>query len=335
MAKYSVLIPAYNAETFLQSCVESIMQQSGYSPEWINEELEVLIADDGSQDRTLDICKELAKRFNNLTYYHKTNEGPFLTREFLLRKAKGEYILYVDADDTWEPNMIQTLQAGIEEAPLADMVIFNFHIWENGQKTPFMANEATEYCTQKDVFLMKFICTGAYNALWDKAIRRQVALCAKYPDGWKHVRHGEDRLFTYACLQCCQGVLWIPQCLYNYRVDNVSATRKFRPEWFEDVIFVESQMYEALQKCTDSIQNGALQWADSLLAKFNDYVYSAYQNLKRPDRWLRRYQSAQVLKDAVLLLKKSLSRKQRVKALLVQHKMFAVIYIGLRCKNKV
>ena len=88
----SVIIPVYNAETTLNKCVDSVLGQQ--FPDF-----EVILVDDGSKDRSLQICEEYARRDSRVTVIHKENGGVSSARNAALEIAKGERILFLDADD--------------------------------------------------------------------------------------------------------------------------------------------------------------------------------------------------------------------------------------------
>lgn len=92
MVKLSILIPAYNVERWLSRCLNSILNQKV-------DGLEIIIVDDGSADGTLKLAKDFAKQRNYIYVYSKKNEGVGAARNFLLDKAQGEYIWFVDSDD--------------------------------------------------------------------------------------------------------------------------------------------------------------------------------------------------------------------------------------------
>ena len=92
MKKLSILIPAYNSERWLPRCLTSILSQ-------IKDGVEVIIVDDGSADRTLQCAREFAEKWSCIEVFTKKNEGVGAARNFLLDKAKGEFIWFVDSDD--------------------------------------------------------------------------------------------------------------------------------------------------------------------------------------------------------------------------------------------
>lgn len=122
----SVIIPAYNAETYLSDAIESVLGQN-YQP------LEILVVDDGSSDRTAEIAKEYGAR---IRYVYQTNAGPAAARNAGINLANGEIIGFLDADDLWSKNFLTTLvnilvesptieiaQGVIEDVPLAESVL--------------------------------------------------------------------------------------------------------------------------------------------------------------------------------------------------------------------
>ena len=92
MKKLSILIPAYNSERWLPRCLTSILSQ-------IKDGVEVIIVDDGSTDKTLQCAREFAEKWSCIEVFTKKNEGVGAARNFLLDKARGEFIWFVDSDD--------------------------------------------------------------------------------------------------------------------------------------------------------------------------------------------------------------------------------------------
>ena len=104
----SVLIPAYNAETALAKCLESVISQS-FS------DFEVIIINDGSKDNTLKIASEFSIKDQRINVYSQENKGVSAARNKALEIAKGEFICWIDSDDYVDSNYLQLLVKGIEE----------------------------------------------------------------------------------------------------------------------------------------------------------------------------------------------------------------------------
>ena len=103
MEKISVIIPAYNAEKYLEQCVESVRTQ-------IYNNIEIIIVNDGSTDRTAEIIERLKEKDSRIRTLHKRiNEGIGATRNSALELVTGQYILFLDSDDWIDPNHISDL----------------------------------------------------------------------------------------------------------------------------------------------------------------------------------------------------------------------------------
>ena len=100
--KISVIVPVYKAEKYLNRCVDSILAQTFT-------DFEVLLIDDGSPDRSGEICDEYTKKDVRIHVYHQQNCGAGAAREFGVNKASGTWIMFVDSDDTIPVDSLENL----------------------------------------------------------------------------------------------------------------------------------------------------------------------------------------------------------------------------------
>lgn len=151
MKKLSILIPAYNVERWLPRCLNSILSQ-------VEDDIEIVIVDDGSTDTTLQCANEFAEKWNNIRVYSKHNEGVGAARNYLLDKACGEFIWFVDSDDYIAEGALRHILSELNST--IDLLSVSYN---GGVFTPFEGS-ATEY-----------IQKGYINGyLWTKIIRRSV-----------------------------------------------------------------------------------------------------------------------------------------------------------------
>lgn len=113
----SIIIPVYNSEAFLPTCLDSILSQSFTS-------FEVLLVDDGSKDKSGSICDEYAIKDSRVRVFHKENGGVSSARNLALEKAEGEWICFVDSDDELLPDGLSELAAGISDS--VDFIMLGF-----------------------------------------------------------------------------------------------------------------------------------------------------------------------------------------------------------------
>lgn len=120
--KFSVIVPVYKAEGYLEQCVESVLQQT-YT------DFELILVDDGSPDRCPEMCDELAEKDSRIKVLHKENGGASSARNAGLDIASGEYIMFLDSDDYW--NDENALQEVYDKAKFGtDIVIFGCTDWD-------------------------------------------------------------------------------------------------------------------------------------------------------------------------------------------------------------
>ena len=125
--KVSVIIPAYNAEKYLEETLESIVNQT-------LDEYEIITINDGSTDSTLSILKRYESQYNNFKIIDKQNEGVSAARNDGLKSATGEYIFFYDADDIAELDALDALYSAAVTKK-ADLVIAGYDIFDNYKTT--------------------------------------------------------------------------------------------------------------------------------------------------------------------------------------------------------
>ncbi|MDY3266613.1 MAG: glycosyltransferase family 2 protein [Phocaeicola sp.] len=173
----SVIVPVYRAENYISRCIDSLLKQTFH-------DFEILLIDDGSPDKSGDICDEYAKKDYRINVFHKKNGGVSEARQLGIDNAKGEYSIHVDPDDWVEPNMLELLYNEIKKNN-ADIVISDFFI-ERKDKTIYVSQKI-ETNSSRDVLiqllngtlhgsccnkLIKHSCYKKYNIIFPLDIIR-------------------------------------------------------------------------------------------------------------------------------------------------------------------
>lgn len=335
MKRYSVLIPAFNAEGYIIECVESVMHQLDMRREDILNAVEVIIADDGSTDHTGDVCDKLSEKYRNVRVFHKKNEGQLVTRRFLVDKASAEYVLFLDADDKWEGSMLKTLNVCIENNNHPDIITFGFHQWSGGTYSPYRQAQTSQVCDAANMKMAweKLLCSDTYNAVWSKAIQRSILKDAIVDKSMKNIRRGEDKLQMIACLEKAHSIVFIPDPLYDYRIDNQSMTRSFNPEYFSEILTVDAVAQEKIKQHLEGKEQYYAKWANNVIDKYYDYFAGAAKSglpNKEIREWLTSYKQHPTMLTA---MKHSCGFKGRLKALLIQLGLYDVLLSYYRRKN--
>lgn len=207
----SLIIPIYNASSYLSSTLEALLLPSSPS-------LEIILVDDGSTDASPSICDEYAEKDERIRVLHEPHSGVAHSRQVGLEAAKGVYILYVDADDQVEPDMIADMyQEAVTQK--ADMVLCDYReLTYDGEV--YRKQEPT--ALSGEVILEDILSGKLYGALWNKMMRREWLLQTKasFP---LELTMREDLIILSLCLPYASKIAYIPKAYYGYERRNTSA----------------------------------------------------------------------------------------------------------------
>ncbi len=233
-ARFSIIVPVYNVQDYLDDCLKSLQGQ-------FIEDYEVICVNDGSTDRSRAILAEWEGRLPQMKVIDRENGGLSAARNTGLEAAKGDYVLFVDGDDWVEPNMLNALAQAID---VEDMVCFACRRTDSGTHDILPAEESNgwEYYNRHALEHREvpFVC------VWQRCYRRQflVGNGLRFREGILH----EDNEFTpRACLNA-KSVKVIPDVLYNYRVreGSIMTTRGLRSK--ESLVVIGNELSEWFAK---------------------------------------------------------------------------------------
>ena len=203
----SICVPVYNAEKTIRQCLDSLLAQTF-------RDVEILIINDGSTDKTKAICEEFVERDKRITLYNKENGGSASARQFALEVLSGQYMCSVDADDYTEPDLVEKMYSvAISEG--SDIVMCNsWYEYPNGISK-------LAYCG-KSVFagnvelINEVLVDKISGALWNKLYKVDFINKNKisFEEG---INLGEDFLFFLKALQHPLKLTYLPEPLYHYR----------------------------------------------------------------------------------------------------------------------
>ena len=172
----SVVVPIYNSSDTLSNCIESILNQS-YS------DLEVILVDDGSTDGSSEICDQFAKKDNRIKVIHQSNKGRTEARKLGVSQATGEWLCFVDSDDTLPIDSIFNLQSAIDDS--TDIVLGNGYTLLNEQRSQIPLDEFRHMAVRAE---------GNIGLPWGSLYRRSVLIPYLF-DLPRHIMMGEDYIF--------------------------------------------------------------------------------------------------------------------------------------------
>lgn len=200
----SVVVPVYNVEPYLIECLESIINQT-------YRDLEIILIDDGSTDKSGDICDEYGKKDERIIVIHQSNQGSASAKNAGLRKSSGEYLAFVDSDDFLQEDAYEFMVKQLEEY-CADIIQGCFR--KVYQKFYRDVNKIIEMqILDTSEFLELFTKDWTCGLLWDKLYKRDIFKDIYFKEGHKI----DDEFFTYKGVMNSKKILRVPHYIYNYR----------------------------------------------------------------------------------------------------------------------
>lgn len=213
--KYSVLVPVYNVEEYISECIESVLHQT-----YTN--FELVLVDDGSPDKSGRICDDYAKLDSRIKVFHKENHGLIHTRRYAIEKASGDYYVFLDSDDKIKQDALETINRKILEYN-CDCIIYGFERVLDG-KTVSKVYDPIEklLCKKEEIYHIVFFSTD-YNSMCRKAVKASVFHEIDYSPFY-HLKYSEDLLQSLEIYKYSKTIVFIPDVLYEYRMNMGSIT---------------------------------------------------------------------------------------------------------------
>lgn len=212
----SVIIPVYQAEEYIERCINSILNQT-------YKNLDIIFVNDGSTDRSVEIITEYAQKDERVRLLHQENKGAGAARNKGIEAAKGKYIGFVDSDDWIEPDMYEYL-VKILEREKADIAACDFVSTDKMQTK--IENDVTEkliMMSKKELmeFFLRMHGEKSFYAVWNMLYKREIIEHIKFPEG----KITEDLLFNYWAYCNCNKYVLSNQKKYYYYCNPKGVTR--------------------------------------------------------------------------------------------------------------
>lgn len=205
----SIIVPVYKVEKYLGKCIKSILSQSYQC--W-----ELLLVDDGSPDRSGQICDEYAEKDTRIRVFHKDNAGVSSARNFGLDSAKGEFVMFVDSDDWISTDCLQVCVDEIEKDKL-DALQFGFISVTDGLENSCVKTSTIPLSGEKYIQNNSFnVCAG--GGIYKREIIEEQKL--RFPE---ELKLAEDQIFVLSFFKNARCIKYLDQGLYYYLQREESA----------------------------------------------------------------------------------------------------------------
>lgn len=227
---FSVLIPVYQVNKYLRSCIDSVLNQS-------EQDFEIILVDDGSTDGSEKICDEYVNRFPQIIrVIHQENKGLLLARRTAIKAARGDWFVHLDSDDYMLPNALEAIRKKAEQNE-TDLILCKVAYGkENGieitheSELPFRDNELIE---EKKKLFMQFLYGGQITAIYQKIAKRDIIDINMDYSKWQMVNIMEDHLQSMPLLDQCERPLFLDQAIVYYRIHDGGMTKQKK---YDDMI---------------------------------------------------------------------------------------------------
>lgn len=257
---FSIVIPVFNGEKYLFEALQSVNSQTIHN-------YEVIVVDDGSTDRTRQIADSFAKSKDNVRVIHQENVGPFIARRIALKAAKGQYVVFLDADDCIHPLTLQNLANIIVESN-ADIVAFRYsrHVGFSISDSPSPLAPGL-YVGDRFAEAKRHLCLGKFNEVWGKAIRLSCFDRETDYSAYAELMYGEDLLQLLPVFDNSRSLYSSDKVLYYYRPNDSANTAKYK----------SSQLFD-IRKVNSCLLSYARHWGESFyraacMGEIMQYIY--------------------------------------------------------------
>ncbi|MDO4291744.1 MAG: glycosyltransferase family 2 protein [Eubacteriales bacterium] len=242
--RVSVIVPVYNSGQWLEQCLNSIIGQT-------YQKLEIIVVDDGSTDHSFNLCRRYAERDRRVQVYRKANGGVSSARNYGLRHATGDWVMFVDADDWLECEAVEA--AAAEMVSGGDFCFCNhyLHYKETKKEGPWLyistITKEEWYCAVISGWKGDF-CLGNYiraigGKLFDLRIIRENEIQFR-----EDLYIGEDALFILQYLRFVKAPRALARASYNYRITEDSAVRRYKTDLREQLVLQFEGIRELIGK---------------------------------------------------------------------------------------
>lgn len=253
MKKISIIVPVYNVEKYVEKCIQSLINQS-------YKNIEIILVDDGSNDRSNKIIDEYAKVDSRILTIHQKNKGVSAARNAGLKVATVEYVGFVDPDDYVDYQMYETMLKKIE-LNMSDLAVCGF-------------SKVTELSDKEEIFEIKdellspkkcvedlFDFRGGYAikpSVWNKLFRRDKIGDLKFDE---NIGISEDLKFVVQYILKCNSIVYVKQAFYKNLQRDGSITRsKGKAAQIIKTVEIDNFVYDEIKKIYPDLREVVLDW---------------------------------------------------------------------------
>lgn len=327
--RFSILIPVYNVEKYIDECLNSILQQDFRS-------YEIILVDDGSTDDSGMICDAYQRDYpDRVKVIHQKNKGLFATRRVAFTEASGEYCICVDSDDFIEAGSLQLLSDVIEtHAP--DFILYGWNFYIDSVKKPY--DEVLPFApsvkyNSVDSLRQGLICRTFTNwSMCTKCIKTEVAQADFDYSKYYHISYGEDTFQSMVLYNNARSFMYLDAKIYNYRMGS-GMTSKKPIKCLSDFYEISRAMSEICVEWTEDINKDSADFFTRVFfsyidecIKYSDTMKEAGLRAKDADDWLKSNCKTNINYGLCT---------NKIKRWMISHGRYGIVYLLWKIKWKI
>lgn len=332
---FSIVIPVYNVEKYLDECLQSILKQR----DKIKNNCEILLINDGSKDSSGKICDTYAQEFPELIkVFHNKNQGLLMTRRFGFKQARGKYIVNCDSDDLLENDALEKLQKCIEKYSYPDIVIFNFCRYDGKDKNVAVRNifsEKQDCIIEKDTVIKEFLSNHNIVSMWGKVVKRTCIDMEHDYSKFGKISTGEDTLQSIEFFNNAKTFVYLNDTLYNYRCGS-GMTGKFDENYY----FTFKTVFMEIRNANWNLENFNCWFAIKVLQTTGRAItqsrYKKWKSINSQIRYLKKISKDEMFRGSIRYLRivrNRLQKDHRILLWLLKNHLNMIIVLSLNIKN--
>lgn len=236
----SIIIPVFNAESTLEKCIKSVLEQT-------YKNLEIILINDGSTDNSKKICQSFQMKYNIIKFFEKENKGVSSARNLGIEKSRGGYITFIDSDDYVSENFIKDLHDAFMLREDIDITHCGTVNVDEDFNTISKSKINEIELFDADTYMKKILEEKKINAVcWGKMYNRKIISKVRFDE---NIQINEDLDFLLNILLNCRKIVYIPKTDY-YWVDRKNSVTKqgFNDKWLKNIENCKTIFHNILNK---------------------------------------------------------------------------------------
>ncbi|MBE6680389.1 MAG: glycosyltransferase family 2 protein [Ruminococcaceae bacterium] len=230
----SIIVPVYNVEKYLDECIASAVNQT-------YKNIEIVLVDDGSPDKSGWICEEWAKKDDRIKVFHKANGGLSDARNFGIEKSSGDILCFLDSDDYIAPTLCESVAKAFSQND-TEIVAFEINRIFEGKVFGTISNSCSGIIeTKKAVSLL--LSDGIRNYVCSKAFKKHLFDEIRFPTGHNY----EDLGIMHKLFMCAKNVFSLNEKLYFYRKRSTSILGQMSNNTLRDLFIMHQRRYNDIK----------------------------------------------------------------------------------------